>query len=71
MKKAFKLIRGKLNIPIVIFLLLVGSLLLIANIKSKPVKQAKATVNETINNVSKKLNQAADDSSTSSSIADS
>jgi hypothetical protein len=46
--------------------LLVGSLLLVANIKSNPFKQAKETFNETVNNVSKKLNQAADDSSTTS-----
>ncbi len=70
MKKAFKLIRRKLNIPLVIFLLLVGLLLLIANIKSKPFKQVKETVNETVDKVSENINQVAHDSS-SSSIADS
>ena len=70
MRKAFKCIVGKLNIPLVVFLLLVGSLLLVSNIKSKPVKQAKETVNETVNKVSEKLNKAAEDSSTTS-IADS
>ncbi|MFT4693780.1 MAG: hypothetical protein ACI8TE_000673 [Francisella sp.] len=68
MKKTLKCITRKLNFPLIIFLLLVGSLLLVANIKSNPIKQAKETVNETVNNVSKKLNQAADDSSTTSPI---
>ena len=64
MKKTLKCITRKLNFPLIIFLLLASSLLLVANIKSNPIKQAKETFNETVNNVSKKLNQAADDSST-------
>lgn len=42
-----------------IFLLLVGALLLVANIRSEPIKVAKETVNKAVNNVSKTLNNAA------------
>jgi cell shape-determining protein MreC len=66
MKKKFKYITRKLNIPLIIFLLLVGSLLLIASSKSKPIKQAKDRVNTTVNDVSKDLNKAVDDGSTPS-----
>jgi sensor domain CHASE-containing protein len=59
MKKRLKRIIGKINLPLVIFLLLVGGLLLVANIKSEPIKEAKQTVNKTVNNVSKTLNAAA------------
>ncbi|QLE79665.1 hypothetical protein FLM55_07945 [Francisella sp. Scap27] len=62
MKKILKKIRLTINIPLVIFLLISGSLLLIANINSSPVNQAKETVNNTVDQVSEKLNNAADDS---------
>lgn len=60
--KFFKNIIGVLNIPLIIFLLLVGGLLLISNIKSKPVVNAKQKVSATINDVSKNLNEAANSS---------
>lgn len=60
-----KKILGRINVPLVIFLLLVGGLLVIANIKSEPVKKAKETVNKTVNNVSKTLNNAAQSDSDS------
>ncbi|AXA34757.1 hypothetical protein [Francisella adeliensis] len=62
MKKILKKIKLTINIPLVIFLLISGSLLLIANINSSPVDQAKETVNNTVDQVSEKLNNAADDS---------
>lgn len=65
MIKKFKYIKGKLNVPLIIFLLLVGGLLLVANIKSKPVKQAKKKVNATVNHVSKELNEAAGEGNSS------
>ena len=67
MKKTSKLknIIGMLNIPLIIFLLLVGGLLLVANIKSAPFIEAKHKVSNTINDVSENLNQAADSNSSS------
>jgi uncharacterized integral membrane protein len=59
MRKKIKYIKGKLNIPLIIFLLLVGGLLLVANIKSAPVIKAKEKVSQTVNDVSKNLNEAA------------
>jgi uncharacterized protein YpmB len=61
--KLFKKITGMLNIPLIIFLLMVGSLLLVSNMKSKPVKEAKARVNEAVGTVSKNLNNAASSAS--------
>ena len=48
-----------LNIPLIILLLLVGGLLLIANMKSTPVVKAKEKVALTIDKVSKSLNNSA------------
>ena len=58
MKKFLKRIIENINIPLVIFLMLVGTLLLIANMRSEPIKAAKETVNQAVNNVSKILNNA-------------
>lgn len=63
MKKILKKIKLSINIPLVAFLLISGSLLLIANINSAPVDQAKATVNDTVDKVSENLNDAANNSS--------
>ncbi|ORM39173.1 hypothetical protein A2G94_00780 [Francisella endosymbiont of Ornithodoros moubata] len=59
MKKFLKRIIENINIPLVIFLMLVGTLLLVANIRSEIIKTAKETVNQAVNNVSKTLNNAA------------
>lgn len=59
MKKFLKRIIENINIPLVIFLMLVGTLLLVANMGSEPIETAKETVNQVINNVSKTLNNAA------------
>ena len=59
MKKFLKRIIENINIPLVIFLMLVGTLLLVANMRSEPIKTAKETVNHAVNNVSKTLNNAA------------
>ncbi|QIW10492.1 hypothetical protein [Francisella sp. LA112445] len=65
MKKHLKRIIGKLNIPLIILLLLVGSIILIANMKNENVAKAKDKVNSAVNDISKKLNNAAQDSSNS------
>ncbi|WP_024533585.1 hypothetical protein [Francisella tularensis] len=59
MKNFLRRIVKNINIPLVIFLLLVGALLLVANIRNEPIKVAKETVNKAVNNVSKTLNNAA------------
>lgn len=61
-KKILKKLKGQLNIPLVIFLLIVGALLLIANSRNAPVDKAKQTVNNTVDKVSENLNAAASDS---------
>ncbi|ASG67905.1 hypothetical protein fh0823_07280 [Francisella halioticida] len=61
MKKYLKKIIGKLNIPLIILLLIVGSLILVSNIKNEKVTKAKNSVNSAVNNISKKLNNAAQD----------
>ena len=65
MKKHFKKIFGKLNIPLIILLLVVGSLILISNMKNEKVAKAKDSVNSAVNNISKELNNAAQDNSNS------
>lgn len=65
MKKLIKKIVGKINIPLVVFLMLVGSLLVVSNMKNENVEKAKQTVNNTVNDVSKNLNNAAQNSSSS------
>jgi len=57
--RILKKILGKINIPLIVFLALVGGLLLVANIKSEPVKEVKEKVNNAVDNVSKSLNSAA------------
>ncbi|ALB01712.1 hypothetical protein ACH24_03140 [Francisella persica ATCC VR-331] len=64
MKKFLKIIIENINMPLVIFLMLVGTLLLVANMRIKPIKAAKETVNQAVNNVSKTLNNAAKSNST-------
>ncbi|APC91917.1 hypothetical protein BBG19_1185 [Francisella sp. MA067296] len=59
MKNFLKKIIENINIPLLIFLLLIGTLLLVANIRGEPIKVAKETVNKAVNNVSKTLNNAA------------
>ncbi|AEB28450.1 hypothetical protein [Francisella hispaniensis] len=59
MKKILRRIIRNINIPLVIFLIIVGTLLLVANSRSEPIKAAKETVNKAVNNVSKTLNNAA------------
>ncbi|MED7818671.1 MULTISPECIES: hypothetical protein [unclassified Francisella] len=63
MKKHLKKIFGKLNIPLIILLCLVGGLILISNIKNENVAKAKDTVNSAVNDISQKLNNAAQDTS--------
>ncbi|WP_150467484.1 hypothetical protein [Francisella sp. SYW-9] len=65
MKKHLKKIIGKLNIPLIILLLIVGSIILISNMKNENVAKAKDKVNSAVNDISKKLNNAAQDSSNS------
>ena len=65
MKKINKKIVGKINIPLVVFLMLVVSLLVVSNMKNENVEKAKQTVNNTVNDVSKNLNNAAQNSSSS------
>ena len=65
MRRFIKKIVGKINIPLIIFLVLVGSLLVVSNMKNENVEKAKQTVNNTVNDVSKNLNQAAENSSDS------
>ncbi|WP_150463816.1 hypothetical protein [Francisella sp. XLW-1] len=57
--RMFKKIFGKINVPLIIFLVLVGGLLFVANMKNQPVKEAKEKVNNAVDNVSKSLNSAA------------
>lgn len=57
--RVLKKIINNVNIPLVVFLLIVGSLITVSNIKSAPVEKAKETVNSTVNKVSEKLNNAA------------
>ncbi|API87128.1 hypothetical protein [Francisella uliginis] len=65
MKKHLKKIIGKLNIPLIILLLIVGSLILVSNMKNEKVAKAKDSVNSAVNDISKKLNNAAQDNSDS------
>ncbi|AIT10109.1 hypothetical protein LO80_09075 [Candidatus Francisella endociliophora] len=65
MKKIIKKIVGGINIPLIIFLLIVGSVIVVFNMKNEKVQEAKATVNNTVNNVSKTLNNAAENNSNS------
>ncbi|MED7789257.1 hypothetical protein [Francisella sp. 19X1-34] len=52
-----------LNIPLIILLLLVGSVILISNTKNESVAKAKDKVNSAVDDISKKLNNAAQDTS--------
>ena len=66
-KSKFKNIIGMLNIPLIILLLIVGGLLLVAQMKSEPIITAKQKVSNTVNEVSKTLNDAANSSDNSNS----